>query len=83
MTDKATDELFNDVRTIMDTQLTETEVLVYLLMEGGYSEYTVADLPLGISRSTVRRIYSSARAKVERMADAGIFSTVVTDTKKR
>jgi hypothetical protein len=73
MTD--TKELFNNVKAIMSTQLTETEVLVYLLMEGGYSDYKVADLPLGIARSTAGRLYKSAKVKMDAMAEAGIFTT--------
>lgn len=75
-------ELFNNVKAIMSTQLTETEVLVYLLSEGGYSSYQIADLPLGIAQRTALRLLESGSAKMAKMADAGMFTTVVTDSKK-
>lgn len=72
---RETRDLSNSVKAIMETQLTELEVIVYLMVEGGYTDYKVADLPLGISRSTARRINESAKAKIKRQADGGMFQT--------
>lgn len=71
------DELSTSVKTIMDTQLSETEVLVYLLTEGGYNAYKIEDLPLGIAKSTAQRIYKKAKAKMDKQAAGGMFQTEV------
>lgn len=71
------EEFTHSVKTIMDTQLTEIEVLVYLLTEGGYNAYKIEDLPIGIPKSTAQRIYKRAKEKIDKQAAGGMFQTDV------
>jgi 16S rRNA A1518/A1519 N6-dimethyltransferase RsmA/KsgA/DIM1 with predicted DNA glycosylase/AP lyase activity len=65
------------IKQIMSTQLTELEVMIYLLVENGWSYRVIANLPFGISYTTVGNIYEVAKPKFERCAAAGFFQTEV------
>lgn len=70
-------EVLDNVSIIMSTQLTEKEVLVYLLVMNGWTYRKIAELPFGISYDTARKLYDKAKPKMDRLAELGLFSTEV------
>lgn len=69
----------DNIKDIMSKQLSEKEVMIYLLVENGMAYRDVAALPFGISHETARTIYEAAKEKFDAQADAGLFTTAVTD----
>lgn len=58
----------------MNLQLSEKEVIIFLLIESGMS-YRDLGNRLGLSYETVSNIYKSAAQKMEFYADSGKFQT--------
>lgn len=59
----------------MRTQLSEREIMIYLLVEQSkLSNRKIAEA-LGISHENVRKAHNNASAKMKFFADAGLFST--------
>lgn len=73
----------DNIRQIMSTQLTETEVMVYLLVQNGDSYRTIAELPFGMSKDTAQRIYLQAKPKMDKFAELGLFTTPVENSIKK
>lgn len=67
----------DNIKQIMSTQLTETEVMIYLLVKQGKTFRDIAEMPFGFSYETARTTFDKAEKKMDKMANAGIFSTVV------
>jgi DNA-directed RNA polymerase specialized sigma24 family protein len=66
------------IKQIMSLQLTEEEIMIYLLVVNGWSYRQVADeLPFGITYGTVMTIFKRAKVKFENQAQAGFFVTPV------
>ena len=71
-------DIENSVKQIMSTQLTETEVMVYLLVkQGGKTFRDVVELPFGFTHETARTTYERAEKKMDRLAELGLFSTSI------
>lgn len=66
----------DQIKILMETQLTERELLIFLLVESGMS-YRDLGKRLMTNHSNILRTYESARAKMDKMANAGLFSTKV------
>jgi len=65
------------IKILMETQLSEKELIIFLLVEnGGMSYRTIADI-LMTNHTNIRRTYESAKDKMNRFAEAGMFSTTV------
>lgn len=70
-------QISNDVKHIMATQLTETEVMIYLLVKQGRTFRDIVELPWGFTHETARSTFERAEKKIDKMAEAGLFSTEV------
>jgi len=68
-------EIKDTVKQIMSTQLTETEVMVYLLVTNGKTFRDVVELPFGFTHETARTTFERAEKKMDRLAELGLFST--------
>lgn len=77
MGSKELKELSNNVKQIMSTQLTETEVMVYLLVKSGHTYREVAELPFGFTHETARSTFERAEKKMDIMSECGVFSTPI------
>lgn len=67
----------DSIKDVMATQLTETEVMVFLLVREGQSYRDIAKLPFGFSYESARRIYDVAARKVQKMVEAGILEPTI------
>lgn len=65
------------VNAIMRTQLTESEVMVFLLIQNNNFTYRELGDMLGVNYESVRLAYESAKKKIEKMGEAGLFQTPV------
>lgn len=64
----------NTVKSIMHTQLTETEVMVYLLVaKEGKTYRQVASLPFGFTYETAGVTYKKAAEKIQKLVAADIL----------
>lgn len=70
----------DQIKILMDTQLTQGELYILLLIESGMSYRDLARR-LGTNHTNVRRAHESAKAKMDKMANAGLFSTEVKASK--
>lgn len=64
----------DQILQIMSTQLTEREVMLYLLIESGMTLRDTADR-LGLSPAGVDKVYKRAKKKMTIFAEAGLFQT--------
>ena len=71
----------DQVKTLMETQLSERELIIYLLVESGNLSYRDLAKHLLTNHTNVRRTYESAKLKMDKMANAGMFSTPVKQVK--
>lgn len=74
---KVAPEPVDHIKILMETQLTEKELIIFLLVEnGGMSYRTIAEMLL-TNHTNIRRAYESAKDKMNRFADAGLLSTPI------
>lgn len=66
----------DNIKAIIAQQLTERELIFYLLIESGMSQRDLADR-LGMSHTNVGRTYDIASSKMKRQANAGFFQSEV------
>lgn len=66
---------FPTVKTIIDTQVSYTEALVYVQIE--HHDMSAQDVAkvYGVSHDTISRIYNSAKSKMDKQAAGGLFQT--------
>lgn len=69
----------DQIKAIMETQLTERELLIFMLVESGMS-YRDLGKRLMTNHSNILRTYESAREKLDTMGQ--IFSTPVEKNKQ-
>jgi ATP/maltotriose-dependent transcriptional regulator MalT len=62
------------INQIVSTQLSEREVIIYLLIESGMSYRNLGER-LGLSHTHIVNIYEKANKKMRRMAEAGAFQS--------
>lgn len=55
----------DQINTIMRTQLSEREVMIYLLVQNGKFTYRALGDLLGVSHTNIRKTYDKAKAKIE------------------
>lgn len=68
----------DQINAIMRTQLSEREVIIFLIVQSGkFANYRELGDVLGVSHETVRKIYTSAKAKIEKAGESGYFQTLV------
>ncbi len=68
------------IKAIQATQLTESEIMIYIMVSNGAS-YRYLGKVLGVSNNTVRNMYERASIKAEVMAEAGLFQSKVKPAK--
>lgn len=66
----------DEFETLKAVQVTDFELVIYLLTENGMSSYAIAK-KFGKSPSGVRYTYETAKKKIDRQADAGLFTTKI------
>lgn len=67
----------DQINILLQSQLTEREVMTYLLVENsGLSNRKLAEA-LGISHTNIALTYKKAKAKLEKLGQAGFFQTTV------
>lgn len=72
----------DQINAILKTQLSEREVMIFLLVENsGLSNRKLA-VALGISHESVRKTHEMAKAKMLKAGDAGYFQTRVVNKEK-
>lgn len=54
----------DQINTIMRTQLSEREVMIYLLVENGKFTYRQLGDLLGVSHTNIRKTYDKAKEKM-------------------
>jgi DNA-binding NarL/FixJ family response regulator len=64
----------DNLKAITSQQLTEKELIFFLLIESGMSRRELAKR-LGLSNEGVGLIYDLAASKMKRQAEAGFFQT--------
>ena len=64
----------NSIRQITNSQVSEGEAMVYLLIESGLSLRDLADR-LGVSHTQVSNVYHNARNKISVLANCGLLQT--------
>lgn len=64
----------DSIKTIISQQLTEKELIIFLLIESGMSQRDLAGR-LGLSHTNVGHTYDIASSKMKRQAEAGFFQT--------
>lgn len=70
----------DQIEQLMGSQLTEKEVILILLVESGMTYREIGE-KLMVHPSTLQRAYKKGRAKMDRQAEAGLFSTPVKNSK--
>jgi DNA-binding CsgD family transcriptional regulator len=74
----------DQINAIMRTQLSEREVIIFLIVQSGkFANYRELGDVLGVSHETVRKIYTSAKEKIEKAGAAGYFQTTVDKPQKK
>lgn len=71
----------DQIKVLMDTQLSERELIIFLLVENGGLSYRELAKHLLTNHTNVRRAHESAKLKMDKMANAGMFSTEVKASK--
>jgi len=66
----------DQIKILMETQLTERELIIFLLVESGMS-YRDLGKRLMTNHSNILRAYENAKSKMDKMADGGMFSTAI------
>ncbi|CAB4182581.1 hypothetical protein UFOVP1439_30 [uncultured Caudovirales phage] len=66
----------DQLEQLIASQLTEKEVILILLVESGMTHREIGDR-LMVHYSSIHRAYKKGKAKMDRLAEAGIFSTPV------
>ena len=66
----------DQILSIMSTQLSEREVIYYLLIESGMASRDIAER-LGVSHTGVLRVYKKAKAKMTEFGNLGLFQTPI------
>lgn len=61
---------------IMSTQLSEKEYIVYMLVESGMTLRDTAKR-LGVSYQNIADLHKSAKAKIEKFGELGLFTTPI------
>lgn len=73
----------DQINAIMRTQLSEREVMIFLLvMNGGFTYRQLGDI-LGVSHTNIRKTYDKAKAKMDKAGELGYFQTIVENTPKK
>lgn len=66
----------DQIKILMETQLTERELIIFLLVESGMS-YRDLGKRLMTNHSNILRAYENAKLKMDKMASGGMFSTAI------
>jgi DNA-binding CsgD family transcriptional regulator len=64
----------DNIKQLLSNMLTERELIIFLLVESNMSTRDLAGR-LGVSHENIRTTHKNAKAKMEKFADAGFFST--------
>lgn len=73
----------DQINMLLSSQLTEREVMTYLLVENsGLSNRKLAEA-LGISHTNIALTHKKAKSKMEKLAKAGFFQTPVDNSTKK
>lgn len=70
----------DQIKILMDTQLSERELMIFLLVENGMSYRELAKHLL-TNHTNIRRAHEAAKEKINKFAEAGLFSTPVEPSK--
>lgn len=67
-------EVLDTIKALTSPTLTEREVIIYLLIESGMTSRDLANR-LGISHESVRGTHKDAKAKIDKLSEAGMYSS--------
>mgnify|MGYP006136718949 CR=1 FL=1 len=67
----------DQVKLLMETQLSERELIIFLLIENGNLSYRELAKHLMTNHTNIRRAHESAKEKMNTFAEAGLFSTPI------
>lgn len=60
----------DQINSLMRTQLSEREVMIYLLIQNGKFTYRALGDLLGVSHTNIRKTYDKAKKKMETVENA-------------
>lgn len=70
----------DQITLLLKSQLTEREIIILLLVESGMGHRDLARR-LGVSHYYIGITFTAAKAKMDKLAKAGLFSTAVEQKK--
>lgn len=67
----------DNFKILMEHQLTEKEIMIFLLISSGEISTHKLGKILLLDHTTIVRIFAKAKAKIDKLAEAGLFSTEI------
>ena len=65
----------DNIKQLTKHNLTETEVIIFFLVENSGANFRTLGDWLQLSHENVRKTYERAKKKMDKLAEAGFFST--------